>query len=377
MLLARLFVLSSIALLLSVTARAGHPLPTITDIVVASGGEFDRDREDFDILLNAVLTAELEGVLADPKADFTVFAPNDRAFIRLARQFGFKGGGEGAAFGTIVNALTELGDGDPIPVLRNVLLYHVSPEGKSLHEVLEGGVIQTALDGATLVPGRHRLLDDEPDFRDPRFVKAATDIPAANGVVHVINRVLIPLDIDNTDDASLPTIAGIVSASGGEFDHDVKDYDVLLNAVIAADLAGALDNPEDSLTVFAPNDKAFIRTARNLGYRGHDEAGAFDFIVAALTELGGGDPIPLLTSVLLYHVAPEALPVKTVLTLDSVSTLFDGATFTPDAKTRKLIDNGPDLRNPRVLIGRSSIRASNGFINTISRVLIPVDLVTH
>ena len=295
----RLFVLSSIALLLSVTARADHHhLPTITDIVVASGGEFDHDREDFDILLNAVLTAELEGVLADREADFTVFAPNDRAFIRLARDFGFQGRGESAAFGAIVNALTELGDGDPIPVLRNVLLYHVLPESKSLHEVRDGGVIQTALDGATLVPGRNRLLDDEPDFRNPGFVKAATDIPAANGVVHVINRVLIPLDIDNTDDMLLPTIAGTVAASGGDFDHDGKDYDVLLNAVIAADLVGALDNPEDSLTVFAPNDTAFIRTARNLGYRGHDEAGAFDFIVAALTELGGGDPIPLLTSVL-------------------------------------------------------------------------------
>ncbi|MEO1248056.1 MAG: fasciclin domain-containing protein [Pseudomonadota bacterium] len=360
---------------LPLTSNAGHPR-TITDIVAASGGVFDRDRNDFDILLNAVLAAELDGVLADPKADFTVFAPTDRAFIRLAREFGYKRGGEAVAFDTIVAALTELGDGDPIPLLRNILLYHVSPEGKTVHEVQAAAVIETAFTGETLLSVRKRLLDNEPDVRDPRFIEDATNIEASNGIVHAINRVLIPLDIDNTDDELLPTITGTVAASGGVYDHDRKDFDILLNAVIAADLAGALDNPSDSLTVLAPNDAAFIRTARSLGFKGHDEAGAFNFIVAALTDLGNGDPIPLLQSILLYHVLPEAQTVKQVLTADSVTTLLDGATIHPVATKRKLVDNDPNLRDPRALTFRSNIRASNGFINPISRVLIPVDLST-
>ena len=186
---------------------------------------------------------------------------------------------------------------------------------------------------------------------------------------------LIPVDLDNTDNASLPTITELVVASGGEFDSNGKDFDILLNAVVAAGLAEALNNPEDSLTVFAPNDAAFIRTARDLGYHGHDEAGAFAFIVQALTSLGGGDPFPLLTAILLYHVSPDAQTVKDVLLSDSVLTLL-GATVQPDAKRRSLGDNDPNLRDPRVIIKASNIRASNGFVHSINRVLIPVDLST-
>ena len=355
-------------------ANASHP-GTITDIVAASGGEFDRDRNDFDILLNAVLAADLAGALADPDANLTVFAPNDRAFIRLAREFGYTRGGEAVAFDTIVAALTELA-GDPIPLLRSILLYHTSADQKTLLDLQSEPIVMTGLTGATIVVARNRLLDNEPDVRDPRFVHGATDIQAQNGIVQVINRVLIPLDLANTDRDQLPTIATIVAGSGGHFDHDPKDFDILLQALIATDLVGAFENPSDDLTVFAPNDAAFIRTARNLGFHGFSEAGAFSFIVSALTDLGDGDPIPLLTSILQYHVAPEALTGKALLESEVVSTLLGGATFEVDPATRRLVDNDPSLRNARVLVGRSSIRAANGFINTISRVLIPVDLST-
>jgi len=62
---------------------------------------------------------------------------------------------------------------------------------------------------------------------------------------------------------SIPTITGIVLQSGGagKFDDNNSDYDLLLNAVIAADLADALADPDASLTVFAPTDAAFIALA--------------------------------------------------------------------------------------------------------------------
>ena len=362
------------AVLLPMGASADGHLPTITDIVAASGGEFDDNRKDFDILLNAVLAAGLEGALADPEADLTVFAPNDKAFIRLARDLGYDGHDEAGAFGFIVNVLTVLGDGDPIPVLTNVLLYHVSAGAKSVGMVVKSGGIGTLL-GASILPAKLRLLDNEPDLKDPYVILKGANIRASNGIIHTISRVLVPLDLDNTDNESLPTITEIVVASGGDFDHNGKDFDILLNAVLAAGLADALNNPNDRLTVYAPNDKAFIRTARDLGYHGRDEAGAFAFIVQALTTLGGGDPIPLLTAILLYHVTPDQLPVKDVLLSESVLTLL-GATIHPDSVKRTLGDNEPALRDPRVWIRASNIRASNGFIHTINRVLIPVDLST-
>ena len=61
---------------------ADEPM-TITDIVLQSGGDFDDNPRDFDILLNAVVTADLAGVLADPEATLTVFAPNDLSLIHI------------------------------------------------------------------------------------------------------------------------------------------------------------------------------------------------------------------------------------------------------------------------------------------------------
>lgn len=371
-----IFLAALAAVLLPIGASADHPR-TITEIVAASGGDFDRNGNDFDILLNAVLAAELDGALADPHASLTVFAPNDRAFVWLARQFGFEGNDEAGAFNAIVSVLTDLSGGDPIPLLTDILLYHVSPEARNLHEIRSTETIDTLLDGATLVSVWLRLLDNEPELKDPRIISAAADIQAVNGFIHTINRVLIPVDIDNIDRESLPTITGAVVASGGDFDANSDDFDILLNAVLTANLAGALDNPADNLTVYAPTDAAFIRTARALGFHGHDEAGAFQFIVEALTGLSAdGDPIPLLTAILLYHVSPDGLSLKATLEAEMISTLLEDATISPDPVTRELGDNDPNLRNARPSIQNGDIRVSNGFIQPISLVLIPVDLST-
>jgi len=73
------------------TVLFGAPLAaqnTIADIVVAASGGatagvFDNDPRDYDILLNALTTANLVGAVADPDASLTVFAPNDAAFLAL------------------------------------------------------------------------------------------------------------------------------------------------------------------------------------------------------------------------------------------------------------------------------------------------------
>lgn len=172
-------------------------------------------------------------------------------------------------------------------------------------------------------------------------------------------------------DPSKPTIAGIVAKSGGTFDHDRNDYDVLLTAVQTAGLAGALDDPEARLTVFAPDDRAFIRLARDLGFQGWDEAGAWDHLVGALTGLGNGDPIPVLTDVLLYHVSPGVLGPIDVLRARELPTLL-GETI--GRRGISLVDKEPDLRNPRLDLFALDMRASNGVVHGITRVLIPVDL---
>lgn len=167
------------------------------------------------------------------------------------------------------------------------------------------------------------------------------------------------------------TIAEIVAESGGEFDRNPYDYDMLLNAAQAAGLVDALADPHADLTLFAPNDRAFIKLAQDFGYEGRDEAGAFDAIVGALTDLGGGDPIPVLTDVLLYHVAGESLNPFQVLFSRSIDTL-QGESF--HVRGIRLVDNEPDLRDPLLNIFDLDNKATNGVVHGIWRVLIPVDL---
>ncbi|MBK8979174.1 MAG: fasciclin domain-containing protein [Planctomycetes bacterium] len=176
------------------------------------------------------------------------------------------------------------------------------------------------------------------------------------------------------------TIADIVvaasgGATAGQFDNDGGDYDILLNALQTANLVGAVSDPNADLTVFAPADRAFIRLARDLGFTGRDEAGAWQFLVNALTALGNGNPVPVLTDILLYHVAPGRVGpfdlIRYTLRRQQIPTLLSGATIRPFFLL--LIDNEPDLANPFV-VPPINLRASNGVIHGISRVLIPVDL---
>ncbi len=171
---------------------------SIAAFVAQSGGEFDRNPFDYDILLTAAETAGLVDALADPDAELTLFAPNDYAFIRLARDLGFEGFGEEAAWDFLVEALTGLGDGDPIPVLTDVLSYHVAPDSVSLIDVLIqsflGNTLPTLLEGATIKPFFVVLIDNEPDLDNP-FVFLPINVKTGNGIVHTITRVLIPLDL--------------------------------------------------------------------------------------------------------------------------------------------------------------------------------------
>jgi uncharacterized surface protein with fasciclin (FAS1) repeats len=169
-------------------------------------------------------------------------------------------------------------------------------------------------------------------------------------------------------DAAAPagTIVDIaVAASGGTDGPDTngKDYDLLIQAVLYAELADDLA-ADTELTVFAPTDRAFQKLVADL--TGSDEllseADTLDAILATFSK----DQI---IDILLYHVTGGALDSAAVLGSDSL-TMLDGGTVTPRFPGF-LGDETAALRDPKLVNGAYDIAATNGYIHTIDRVLLP------
>lgn len=154
--------LLALAIAAPVSARSQSPSIVDTAVAVnASTGEFDH-------LIGAVVRADLVATL-DGNRQFTVFAPTDAAFEDLFDLLG-------------VSGVDEI----PVPTLRAVLLYHVAPGERFAADVLSSSRIRTVSKGF-LWPS----VSNGAVYINNAQVLAA-DIDVSNGVIHVIDRVLLP-----------------------------------------------------------------------------------------------------------------------------------------------------------------------------------------
>lgn len=188
----------TMVLALAVPAAAGGgdrhhpPKKDVVDVVLAVSGSkgFDRNPNDYDLLRESLVAT---GLVDDLKAAkrITVWAPKDRAFTRLARDLGWKGGKERGAFRFLARNVGA-------DVLADVLQYHVTPKKLTVKDVAKlakrDKPIRTLLGPTIKVTRSFKLIDREPDLRNPRIVPP-TNVRASNGIIHSINRVLIPVDL--------------------------------------------------------------------------------------------------------------------------------------------------------------------------------------
>ncbi len=284
---------------------------SIVDIAVEDGR--------FTTLVAAVEAAGLAETLSG-EGNFTVFAPVDDAFAALPE-------------GTVESLLE-----DPEGALKNILLYHVLNQAVPAAEVVN-------YEGAQTIEGENiaiAVVDGEVILNDSAKV-IITDIAASNGIIHVIDAVLLPpsdSEAEMMDEETMmdgKSIAEIAVADGG--------FTTLVAALEAAGLVDTLAG-EGAFTVFAPVDAAFAALPE----------GTLDSLLA--------DPQGALTDILLYHVVEGAVPAETVVTLDSAPTLAGGDVHIT------VTDDGVFL-NDTVKVIMTDIAASNGIIHVIDGVLIP------
>ncbi len=345
----------------------GNDRPSILDIAAGTEG--------FAVLTAALEATGLDAVLGDPDIEVTVFAPTDAAFAALAARLGYEGDPTDteAVFDAIAGVLTDLSpDGDPLPLLSDILLYHVSPGAQTAAELGAAESVATSLDGARVVLSEAgTIFDADPEAPDAALAEGLTDIVASNGLVQAVDGVLLPLDL--ADPAPDDTIADIVAASGEGFDEEAGDFDILLAALQTAELDTALASPDDSFTVFAPTDAAFQDLATALGQDGSTEQAAFDGIVTALTGLAGDEDgaVALLSSILLYHVADGRFTRADLAASPELSSLLGEG---PEADGAGLTDVDRGFEDPAFLDAASDIVAANGLVQAIDAVLLPINV---
>ncbi|MEM7671605.1 MAG: fasciclin domain-containing protein, partial [Pseudomonadota bacterium] len=328
---------------------------------VLSIAEIATENGNFDILVAALDVAGLSETFLNA-GDFTVFAPTDEAFIILARD----------TFGLDVDEKTEVEVATMlvnllgVPTLTRVLEYHVKLGATSLEDLQSSGTVTTLLDEDGFAPSFDvsgtTLSDADPDVEDPEFVEGLTDIQASNGVIQVIDRVLLPIDVEEA--TAQPTIEDIASSN--------EDFQVLSAALNATGLAAVVDDRSADFTVFAPTDDAFRALAEELladdTSVSVDELADEEIAGALVAKLGAAT----VTDVLLYHVSPGGSSLEELQNDRLVDTALPGVQVGIDGT--ELIDADPQIANPNFILPLTDIEAVNGEIQAIDRVLLPFDL---
>jgi len=268
----------------------------IVDTAVAAG--------KFTKLAAALGAADLVGALKGP-GPFTVFAPSDDAFAKLPA-------------GTVETLLKP----ENKAKLAAILTFHVV-KGKVMAadvvkikgaETLNGQRVDVKVNGSTVSIDSSKVV--------------TADIACSNGVIHVIDTVLMPA----TD------IIPVVADKAGKFK-------TLLTAVKNAGLVETLSGA-GPFTVFAPTDEAFDKLPK-----------------ATIADLLKPENKATLAGILTYHVIPGRVYSEAAVAAKSAKTV-QGATVAIKAN-----DKGAFVNDSKIIA--TDVDASNGVIHIIDTVLMP------
>lgn len=261
--------------------------------------------KSFNTLVAAVQTAGLVETLKS-EGPFTVFAPTDEAFAKLPK-------------GTVENFLKP----ENKEKLIAILTYHVVPGNVTAKKV-------TKLNSATTVFGQDVTIKKKYGsvmIDGAKVVK--TDIECENGIIHVIDSVILPKDIV-------------------EVAANANIFNTLLAAAKAADLVETLKS-DGPFTVFAPTDEAFSKLPEG-----------------TVTDLLKPSNQAKLKSILTYHVVPGKVTAAQVTKLNSAKTVSGQKISISTSQKSVMVDNATVIK--------TDIPAINGIVHVIDSVILPKSL---
>ena len=255
-------------------------------------------------LVSSVIQAELLETLQGD-GPFTVFAPTDQAFTDAGIDLASLDNPEGKA------------------ALADILLYHVL-DGEVPAANVTDCLSATAINGNPLsfTVGDTVMVNGA--------TVTATDVPTSNGIIHVIDKVLLPTATPN----DIPRTAQCTGI-----------HDSLVAAVVQAELLETLQG-EGPFTVFAPTDQAFADAGIDLAALDNEEGKA------------------ALADILLYHVVGSEVPSSAVEECGT-ATAVNGNTLSFGVGDTVTV-NGATVTLP-------DVATSNGVIHVIDKVLMPTD----
>jgi len=237
---------------------------------------------------------------------YTVFAPTDAAFTAAL-----------AALGITKQQLLDRAD------LADILTYHV----------LSGSIASSALSASQTVNTVSGLpVTITKTVAGVKFATAnvtGADVAATNGVIHVIDQVIIPPTLD------------IVSTAMATGSHSVL-AEALTKANLVATLQGA-----GPYTVFAPTDAAFIAALAALG-------------ITKQQLLDRAD----LADILKYHVINGKILSSSLQATQVVATLLTGAAVT-------ITSDGGVVKFANATVSSANIVTTNGVIHAVDTVVLP------
>jgi transforming growth factor-beta-induced protein len=323
MMIRRLYSAFALSTLAFVAACGGgddpHPAPPVSIAQTATNANLTA-------LVAAATKAGLVPTLSDATANLTVLAPSNTAFNALATTLGFS---DATA---LVNAL-------PAEALKSILEYHVLAGRVSAANVQSGPTTRPTLYTFSGEPAKLGVSTSTGvGFTDAVLTRAGVvtaDVAASNGIVHVIDKVLVP-----------PGVLNIVQMALAN-----PDFTSLTGALKSRNLVGTLSGA-GPFTVFAPTNAAFAAIAST---------------VASLTG-------PQLDTVLTYHVLGSQVLSTGIPFGTPVTTVAAPRQITITAGPAPSIASIADSTTAPSRIVAVDIRASNGVIHVIDKVLIPSPL---